>query len=91
MTATVISGTCTTVPAAATIITGAALGAGVAYAGGVVSAASSVKSTEEFAEYGKSALISTVAGAVVGAVAGAINAATSCFCRRNARADRGWR
>ena len=80
MTATaLISGTCTTVPAAATIITGAALGAGVAYAGSVVSAASSVKSTEEFAEYGKSALISTVAGAVVGAVAGAINAATSCF------------
>lgn len=38
-----------------------------------------MKSTEEFAEYGKSALISTVAGAVVGAVAGAINAATSCF------------
>ena len=80
MTATaLISGTCTTVPAAATIITGAALGAGVAYAGSVVSAASSVKSTEEFAEYGKSALISTVAGAVVGTVAGAINAATSCF------------
>ena len=80
MTATaLISGTCTTVPAAATIITGAALGAGVAYAGSVVSAASSVKSTEEFAEYGKSALISTTAGAVVGAVAGAINAATSCF------------
>ena len=80
MTATaLISGTCTTVPAAATIITGAALGAGVAYAGSVVSAASSVKSTEEFSEYGKSALISTVAGAVVGAVAGAINAATSCF------------
>ena len=80
MTATaLISGTCTTVPAAATIITGAALGAGVAYAGSVVSAASSVKSTEEFAEYGKSALISTTTGAVVGAVAGAINAATSCF------------
>ncbi len=52
MTATaLISGTCTTVPAAATIITGAALGQELPMPEALFSAASSVKSTEEFAEY----------------------------------------
>lgn len=75
----IVSGGCTAVSATATVVTGAAVGASVAFATTAVAAASNSHSLEEFADYGTSALISTVIGTVVGGLTGLENAMTYCF------------
>ena len=75
----IVAGTCTTVSTTATIITGAAVGAGVAYAGAAINAASNSNSLDEFAEYGESALVETIVGGGAGAAAGYVNTRTACF------------
>lgn len=77
--AAIATGTCTMVSTTATVVTGAALGAGTAFAVTALSAAAESNSLDEFASYGDVAAINTGVGAVFGTIDGYVNSQTACF------------